>query len=61
MARFAVLCTLLLKHLVLAAVGRRTVEEHGPLDCSENALPTSSFAGDLREDYFKLSSLIVPS
>lgn len=29
-ARFAVLCTLLLKHLVLATVGHRTLEEHGP-------------------------------
>lgn len=24
------------------------------LDCSDNALPMNSFAGDLREDYFKL-------
>lgn len=24
------------------------------LDCSDSALPMNSFAGDLREDYFKL-------
>lgn len=51
MARFAVSCTLLLKHLVLATqdTGRTWT-----LDCSDNALPMNSFAGDLREDYFKL-------